>query len=556
MGRCQVFITATFLLLLVLVQGKEPAGLSAVVPNAGRLGTAAPPVLRDSSADVLLEEDAADESLEGSCIANSCKAISEVAGDFPSTDAGDPFLVPLRREATPVYRGNEIVSFKTSFSGQIALGSGNEMQPFRVVFDTGSGHVVVPSIQCHSETCLAHARYNMSKSSNAKAVNMNGNLVVPGKMRDQVTIGFGTGKVVGRFVEESVCLGAGRYADGGLSGPGPCMDMMVIAAISMTQQPFQSFKFDGIVGLGLRALALSDSFSFFDILSKALVQQRGDADMPGSSRFGVYIAEGTGDPDEEPSEIAFGGYNPKRMLEPLKWAPVAMAEKGYWQVEIFELRIGNTSLNICKDVVCRGIVDTGTSHLGVPGSVFNEVAMGLTVPAGDAESCDQVEADSLHITLDGFVLDLRPEDYMRRLPLAPGVNPGSRMTGDDGAFDEPESPVGADIANGGKTCRPKLMPVNMPAPLGPHLFILGEPLLKRYYTAFDWKELKVGFARSARPEVPDRNDGVTMLQRDIGVMGSEQDDDMMWYGDDNSFMVQMNVAVDQVQDDVAGQVMY
>jgi len=353
-----------------------------------------------------------------------------------------------------------------------------------------------------------------------------------------------------------VCLGAGRLADRGLSSPGPCVDMKVITAISMTPQPFQSFKFDGIVGLGLLSLALSDSFSFFDGLSKTLGQQRGDADIPALSRFGVYIAEGTGDPDEEPSEIAFGGYNPRRMLEPLKWAPVAMAEAGYWQVEIFELRIGNTSLNICKDVVCRGIVDTGTSHLGVPGSVFNEVAMALTVPAGDAESCELIEADNLHITFDGFVLDLRPEDYMRRLPLAPGINPGSRVEGDDSTFAEPEKPVGEDIAHGGKTCRPKLMPVNMPAPLGPHLFILGEPLLKRYYTAFDWKELKVGFARSVRLEMPDKNDGVTMLQKDLGVTGSEQDDDIMWYGDDNSFMVQMDVAVDQVQDDVAGQVIY
>merc|ERR1719482_1837449 len=41
-------------------------------------------------------------------------------------------------------------------------------------------------------------------------------------------------------------------------------------------------------------------------------------------------------------------------------------------------------------------------------------------------------------------------------------------------------------------CRPRLMPVNMPAPLGPNLFILGEPVLHRYYTVFDWKGPRIG----------------------------------------------------------------
>merc|ERR1719213_1533858 len=43
-------------------------------------------------------------------------------------------------------------------------------------------------------------------------------------------------------------------------------------------------------------------------------------------------------------------------------------------------------------------------------------------------------------------------------------------------------------------CRPRLMPVNMPAPLGPKLFILGEPALHRYYTVFDWEGPRIGMA--------------------------------------------------------------
>merc|ERR1719197_1176196 len=42
-------------------------------------------------------------------------------------------------------------------------------------------------------------------------------------------------------------------------------------------------------------------------------------------------------------------------------------------------------------------------------------------------------------------------------------------------------------------CQPRVMPVNMKKPLGPNLFILGEPVLHRYYTVYDWHSKQVGF---------------------------------------------------------------
>lgn len=41
------------------------------------------------------------------------------------------------------------------------------------------------------------------------------------------------------------------------------------------------------------------------------------------------------------------------------------------------------------------------------------------------------------------------------------------------------------------------MPVNFPAPLGPNLFILGEPVLSRYYTVYDWERPQIGFGLAA-----------------------------------------------------------
>merc|ERR1719265_119017 len=76
--------------------------------------------------------------------------------------SGWPLLVPLIRESVPVYRNNITVSYKTSYSGMISIGQ--PAQDFRVVFDTGSAHVVVPSIDCTNETCLEHRRFDASSS--------------------------------------------------------------------------------------------------------------------------------------------------------------------------------------------------------------------------------------------------------------------------------------------------------------------------------------------------------------------------------------------------------
>merc|ERR1719217_1296006 len=123
--------------------------------------------------------------------------------DAPPRLPHEPYLVQLRRESVPVKRKGEIVSHKTSYSGVLSVGMGDKApQEFRVVFDTGSGHVVLPSQECHSESCLVHRRYNMNASSSSTAINVDGSVVPPGELCDQVKIGFGTGSVVGEFVKD------------------------------------------------------------------------------------------------------------------------------------------------------------------------------------------------------------------------------------------------------------------------------------------------------------------------------------------------------------------
>jgi len=212
-----------------------------------------------------------------------------------------------------------------------------------------------------------------------------------------------------------------------------------------------------------------------------------------------------GEVEGEESEIAIGGYNANRLLHPLAWSPVVMADYGYWQVQIKAVYIDGKELDICKDGSCRGIVDTGTSHLGVPGAAHKEIAALLAVDAGNLLDCRLAKSPVLELELENYNISLGAENYMRRLPLRDGVKVGS-STGviipanesqvEGTVTSEPTPWMDRNLTESAITrhCSPRIMPVNLPEPIGPNLFLLGEPVLHRYYTVFDWKELQVGFS--------------------------------------------------------------
>lgn len=423
-------------------------------------------------------------------------AVKAAPGVAPAAASRWPILIPLRRESIPVVRNSKTVSFKTSYSGAISVG--RPAQEFRVVFDTGSGHVVVPSSTCKSESCLVHKGYNLSASTTATAINADGSAVPDGELCDQVTIGYGTGKVTGEFVRDQVCLG-GTHEEA-------CVEVSVVTAVEMTAQPFKSFTFDGIFGLGLDALAVAPEFSFLNRFV--------GANLGAALQFGVFLTGGDKEEGAPPSEIALGGHNTERLLTPLQWAPVAASQSGYWQVQIKEVRIGNHTLDLCKDGSCRGIVDTGTSHLGVPRSEFPAISRWLSVDgAGDGLDCREVEGPNVELVLEDFTLSLTPRNYMRPLSLPARLAVAPRAGGSSAAKDSQEQAAvtvsgplslgarrkGADGASG-RTCSPRIMPVSLPAPLGPNLFILGEPVLHRYYTVYDWQERRIGFGLAAGPQ--------------------------------------------------------
>merc|ERR1719408_74694 len=105
----------------------------------------------------------------------------------------------------PIYTVGDTVYYRSAYYGTLEVGQ--PAVPFKVVFDTGSGHLILPSTYCQSSTCRAHKRYRRSDSGSAKDIDYDGTPVLPGQPRDQITVSFGTGEVTGVFVEDIVCLG-------------------------------------------------------------------------------------------------------------------------------------------------------------------------------------------------------------------------------------------------------------------------------------------------------------------------------------------------------------
>lgn len=381
--------------------------------------------------------------------------------------------IPLDKQYVPVQRNGRIISYKTAYFGRIHLGFPRMAgQTFTVVFDTGSGHLFLPAEDCETETCRRHRRYSRQASPSAVDIDHDGEPVhLNATERDQVAVRYGTGEVTGEFVRETVCLdGSDRTAPRGAD----CAEVRVILATEMTEEPFQTFEFDGVLGLGLETLAVDPEFSFLGQFSK--LQNLAE------SRFGYFLSRS----DTVPSEISFGGHDQRRIATELQWAPVHRPELGYWQMKLKSVSVGDKKLNVCEDGGCVAIADTGTSLLGAPRQAAQRLHWLLarplpTVPDKLAEiDCRSFPGPDLVFELEGGVkISLGPEDY-------------SRAT----AMQVMQSKTNTSQV----ICRASLLPVDEAEILGPKAFILGEPALRKYYTAYDWRNQQIGFALAVQPQ--------------------------------------------------------
>jgi hypothetical protein len=265
----------------------------------------------------------------------------------------------------------------------------------------------------------------------------------------------------------------------------------MIAATAMSEEPFKTFKFDGVLGLGLDGLSQSPEFNFITTIAKTM-GGAGGSQIP--STFAVFLGE-----HKEESEITIGGWAQKHMIDDeLVWRPVHDPELGHWLVEISALYVDDNRVSFCDgDEICKAVVDTGTSLLAVPTPSFPELFELLRHQVSDDFECTG-PGPNLHFELGGiFNVTIEPQDYARTQELRRESAQDTRHREEFGAATAEEL-TPQQMAY----CKPMLMSLELPAPIGPKLFILGEPVLRKYYTVYDAEAKRVGFGRAKHDPPP------------------------------------------------------
>lgn len=333
-----------------------------------------------------------------------------------------------KRVGVEVEMGKAGVKHKMAYFGTIKVGS--PAQKFSVVYDTGSGNLIIPGSGCEDAACRNHDRFNGAKSSTVKPLNCDGSPVRHGKSSDKLTITFGTGHITGKCVQDEICIGD------------LCATGSFVSSTSESSHPFAAFSFDGVLGLALDKMAHAPDFS---IMSRMV-----NKELLAEPIFSVFLS----DSDKETSEITFGEIKREHMASHLFWVPVTRAS-GYWEVQIQDITLNNKQQQICQD--CHVAVDTGTSQLGGPSDIITQLEDRLNVK----EDCSNFKKlPKLGFMIGDHILNLSPRDYVDRA---------------DGA------------------CHVSLMKLDVPPPKGP-LFIFGIPFLQKFFSVYDHAKTRVGFA--------------------------------------------------------------
>jgi len=322
---------------------------------------------------------------------------------------------------------------KTEYWGKIFVGT--PAKEFSVIFDTGSGNLILPSMQCHSTACNSHEKFDLANSKTGMQVGKKGKSLeeIPNQKKE-ATIKFGTGKIHGQFYQDKLCL----------SKESACMTANFIGTDYESEMPFDQCSFDGIMGLGFSDLSMGEGFNMVDDIAN----QRS---LP-QNKFSVYLT------DEGGSEISFGGYKHSQAASEVLWAPVT--RQSYWQIGIDDLTFDNEKTGLCSN--CQVAVDTGTSLLAGPSEVVENLGAKLDLK----DDCSNFhKLPLLGFALGNKVLNLLPDDY---------------------------------IDKAGGTCSLSLMTLDVPPPKGP-LFIFGDPFLRRFLTIYDRDGPRVGFAVAKHP---------------------------------------------------------
>jgi len=363
------------------------------------------------------------------------------------------------------------------YFGHVHVGS--PPQKFTVIFDTGSGQLLVPSVKCESVACSLHKKFMANQSSSAVAIGWADEPLTAAENendRDTKVINFAMGDAVGQFSRDRVCLGDKNLF---------CAMGDFVEMTEESDNPFKDAEWDGVLGLG-QAISDGEEFNIFGLLARNATPHL------NKPLFAVYLGRNI----EDEAEITFGDYRPERMASAFTW--VNVSEEGYWQFQFADFTIDGKPSGICDRYggrKCQGVLDTGSSLMMGPRVDLDRLLTLLRFGNSTSLNCTAKHSfPKLGFMIGNTTFEMDADDYMDR--------------SHDEGFE-----AGVD------NCWAHLMPIGDTG-RGP-IMVLGMPFLRAFYTAYDVKAKQIGFAVSkhgkAEGEVKGAAEERLMALRDHGT---------------------------------------
>ncbi len=215
----------------------------------------------------------------------------------------------------------------SQYVGTIEVGS--PPQEFEVIFDSGSSNLWINSIECQSEACVIHHRFDHDRSRTFHPVGMD------------MSVRFGTGSIDGFLGQDTFTF-----------GPVKVQHQTFGQITEETGEVFMTGKFDGILGLSFPSLSAAGYTPVFDNIMKQRLLTR--------NCFSFYYSK----LPRQQSALVLGMPNPDLFQGSIHYLHVSRTF--YWELELKDIMIGDEYQNVCRDPPCKAVVDTGTSLLTGP----------------------------------------------------------------------------------------------------------------------------------------------------------------------------------------------
>ncbi|KAH8595269.1 putative vacuolar protease A [Bisporella sp. PMI_857] len=261
------------------------------------------------------------------------------------------------------------------YFSEITLGT--PPQTFKVILDTGSSNLWVPSQKCGSIACYLHTTYDSSSSSTYK------------KNGTSFEIRYGSGELSGFVSQDTLTIGDLTVKD------------QVFA--EATEEPGLAFafgRFDGILGLGYDTISVNKIVPpFYEMVNQKLLDE---------PVFAFYL----GDAEDDDSEVTFGGVNEAHYEG--KVTTIPLRRKAYWEVDLDSISFGDATAELDNTGV---ILDTGTSLIVLPTTLAELLNKEIGAKKGyngqyTIECEKRASLPDLTFELSGYKFSITPYDYI------------------------------------------------------------------------------------------------------------------------------------------------